>query len=390
MKRALSTLSQKIQSVPKVELHRHLEGSVRLTTVLEEAIKHNVSLPHGSNGEMTLSSNLTLEGIRPHIQSIKPFPNLETLLEIFNHTQSTFVKLDVFYRIAKEAVLDAHEEGIRCLELRYAPSFASMPPNDHHSFQDVLQAIQDGIKDAQTTLGGDDSIGVGILCIGVGAMGPGAMNATTEFYLNNQDAFVGFDMAGAEQNVLEHQACFQRVHDAGGRITCHASEDVEMGSPENALNAVTLLKAERIGHGIQTIKDTKVMDVLRDRSILLEVSVTSNWLTGAVPTIESHPAKKLWEHGILLCPNSDDPGIMGIDANHEWSIWTEKLGFGADDMTAMTIHALDRSFISDDVKKRIFDLHFSTLVPEVRNDTTQSFEASLAWAHAHHRSQMKT
>lgn len=190
MKRGLSTLSnvarQKIAQTPKVELHRHLEGSVRLSTVLDEAIKHNVMLPHGSNGEMTPAAQLTLEGIKPHIQSISPFPNLETLLEIFNHTQSTFVKLDVFHRIAKEAVLDAHSEGIRCLELRYAPSFASMPPNEHR-FLDVLQAIQEGIREAQNTLGGADAIGVGLICIGVGAMGPEAMKESNSFiYTENQ------------------------------------------------------------------------------------------------------------------------------------------------------------------------------------------------------------
>ena len=383
MKRALSTISrhhllETIAAIPKVELHRHLEGSVRLTTVLDEAIKHNVSLPHGIDGKMTCASKLTLEGIRPHIQSIKPFPNLETLLQIFDHTQSTFVKLDVFHRIAKEAVLDAHEEGIRVLELRYAPTFASMPPNAH-AFEDVLEAIEDGIEDAQLMLGGQDNIGVGLLCIGVGAMGSDAMRATTDFFLNNQDKFVGFDMAGAEQDVLEHRACFQRVKDAGARITCHASEDLAMGIPENALNAVNVLHAERIGHGIQTIKDTNVMNVLRDQSILLEVSVTSNWLTAAVPTIESHPVRKLWQHGIPCCVNTDDPGIMGINLNHEWLIWKELLGFDDDDMSAMTRFALDRSFLTDVNKRRLFDLHFSTQYDGA------SFDASLEWAHSHHK-----
>ena len=105
--------------------------------MLDEAIKHQISLPHGPSGEMTKSSKLTLEGIRPHIQSLTPFPNLATLLQIFDLTQSTFVNIDVFHRIAKEAVLDAHEEGIRCLELRYAPTFASMPPNSH-AFEDCM------------------------------------------------------------------------------------------------------------------------------------------------------------------------------------------------------------------------------------------------------------
>tara|TARA_B100000780_G_scaffold275859_1_gene243345 strand:+ start:95 stop:1345 length:1251 start_codon:yes stop_codon:yes gene_type:complete len=378
-----SNLGIQFQKLPKVELHRHLEGSVRLTTVLDEAIKHNVSLPHGQNGDLTPAAQLTLEGIRPHIQSIRPFPNLETLLDIFNHTQSTFVHLDVFHRIAKEAVLDAHEEGIRLIELRYAPTFASMPPNAH-AFEDVLEAIEDGIEDAQHMLG-KDVIAVGLICIGVGAMGPEAMKLTADFYINNKNRFIGFDMAGAESNVLEHQIEFQKVKDAGGRITCHASEDLIEGIPENALNAVQKLHAERIGHGIQTYKDKKVMNVLRDRNIMLEVSVSSNWLTAGVDKLENHPVKNLWEHGIPVCPNTDDPGIMGIDLNHEWHIWRDTLGFSEEDMSAMTLLALDRSFVSEMTKNKIYDLHFSTLEPP-NEDGEYTIETAVKWAESHHKS----
>jgi len=382
-----SGLGTQYQHLPKVELHRHLEGSVRLTTVLDEAIKHQVSLPHGPNGDLTPSNQLTLEGIRPHIQSLKPFPNLATLLNIFDFTQSTFVNLDVFHRIAKEAVLDAHEEGIRCLELRYAPSFASMPPNTH-AFEDVLEAIEDGIEDAQHMLGGQDAIGVGLLCIGVGAMGQAEMYLTTDFYLQNQNRFVGFDMAGAEQNVLEHKDCFQRVSDAGGRITCHASEDLEFGVPSNALNAVSVLHAERVGHGIQIIKDKEIMNIIRDKKIMLEVSVSSNWLTAGVDTLENHPVRKLWRHGIACCPNTDDPGIMGIDINHEWHIWRQTLGFSADDMAAMTLLALDRCFLPESTKHRLHDAHFFNVAASCENDHTHTMATSVAWATEHHQAQV--
>ena len=118
-------------------------------------------------------------------------------------------------------MLDAHAEGIRLLELRYAPSFASL--NHNFAYGDVLSAIQEGVRSGQEQLGGEVEIGVGLLCIGVGAMGSEEMRKTTDFFLEHQDAFCGFDMAGAETNVLQHAECFQRVRDAGGRIACHAS-----------------------------------------------------------------------------------------------------------------------------------------------------------------------
>ena len=136
---------------------------------------------------------LTLEGIRPHTQTLAPFPSLEALLDIFNHTQSTFGDVAAFERIAREAVLDAHAEGIRVLELRYAPSFASI--GHGYAFEDVLSAVEEGVREGQRQLGGEDEIGVGLICIGVGAMGPKEMQKTTDFFLARQDAFCGFDMA---------------------------------------------------------------------------------------------------------------------------------------------------------------------------------------------------
>eukprot|EP00940_MAST-03C_sp_MAST-3C-sp2_P001043 g1043.t1 len=269
---------------------------------------------------------LTVAGIRPHIQTLKPFQNLETLLNVFDRTQSTFVKIDAFRRIAQEAVVDAHEENIKLIELRYAPSFASM--NHEHSFEDVLGAIEEGIAEgiAHSGKGGDSPLAVGLICIAVGAMGADAFEKTANFYLKNQDRFVGFDMAGAEQNVLDFKAQFKRVKDAGGRVTCHASEDRADGHPQNALNAIESLGAERIGHGIQIVRSTEVMRAVRDRDALLEVSVTSNFLTNAVDSVVAHPARTLWEYGIPLCINTDDPGIMGISLNDEWDVWRDELG----------------------------------------------------------------
>ena len=344
----------------KVELHRHLEGAVRINTVLDLAKASNVNLPHGPSGQLTRPEDLTLDGIRPHVQTLKPFPDLSTLLSIFDHTQRTLATPDAFYRIAKESILDAWSEGIRLLELRYAPAFAS---NNHsHEFEDVLTAIECGITDGvvETSEDPERRMAVGVICIGVGAMGNEEMTKTVDFYLRNQDRFVGFDMAGAEQNVLDFVSHFERIKNAGGRVTCHASEDLHAGKPENALRAVDALGAERIGHGIQIVRSDEVMRAIRERDVMLEVSVTSNFLTSAVSSIDTHPARKLWEYGIPLCVNTDDPGIMGVDLNNEWDIWRENLGFSVQEIDAMQIYALDRSFLPRNEIDRIFLNYFAS------------------------------
>jgi len=265
-------------------------------------------------------------------------------------------------RIATEAVIDAGEDGIRAIELRYAPSFCSM--NFNHPFGDVLEAVQEGVQEgiSHVRSGGED-IAVGLICIGVGAMGIEEMAATTEFALSTKgrDAFVGYDMAGSEdpKQFLEYAPLFQRVRDSGMKITCHASEDHTFGLPENAVTAVDTLGANRIGHGIQIIKCPEAMDAIRDRDVMLEVSVSSNYLTAAVASIEDHPVRRLYDHGIRVCVNTDDPGIMDLTLTGEYALWHDQLGFSKSELERMSAAALEESFIEEEDKARIRTRYFA-------------------------------
>ena len=155
---------------------------------------------------------------------------------------------------------------------------------------------------------------------------------------------------------------FQRVHDAGLTITCHASEDAKEGLPQNAIDAVELLHASRIGHGIQIFKSQEAMDYIRDRQILLEVSVSSNYLTSAVPEIDLHPVKKLYDAGIKVSVNTDDPGIMNLTLPGEYQIWHDTLGFSQQQLYDMNILALDESFIPESRKAGIRQRYFRACI----------------------------
>merc|ERR1712046_72721 len=144
--------------------------------------------------------------------------------------------------------------GIRLLEMRYAPSFVSM--RHDHDFKDVLVAIERGVQRAQEKY----DVAVGLICIAVGAMGHSEVEKTVDFLLANQSSFVGFDMAGAETELKQWEPHFKRVQEAGINITCHASEDLHDGVPENALTAVDILGASRVGHGIQIIQNKTIME----------------------------------------------------------------------------------------------------------------------------------
>lgn len=275
---------------------------MRLQTVQEEGIRHGVALP-GS----------TLDELRPHFEFDYEHPckDLVSFLAINDAAQVVLCDMQSFHRMAYEAVVDAAIDGIVLLELRYAPGFCSV--GHGHNWEQVLDAIQrgieDGRKDAKTQYG--RTIHTGLICIAVGAMGHALVDDTVDFLLEHRNSFVAFDMAGAEQDLLQFSGAFTRVHDAGIKITCHASEDKATGLPQNAVTAIEHLHASRIGHGIQIVQDEAIMDTVKASGALLEISVSSNFLTGAVPSFEHHPARRLYEHGIRISINTDDPGARG-------------------------------------------------------------------------------
>ena len=215
--------------------------------------------------------------------------------------------MKTFERIAYEVVMDCYEDGVVLAELRYAPSFCSM--GHGHDFGQVLSAIELGVDNAINEInakGGE--MAIGLICIAVGAMGKSEVDNTVNFLLDNRGSFVGFDMAGAEIGPAQFEEQFKRVHEAGIPITCHAAEDRQTGKPENAITAVDVLHATRIGHGIQIVQAPEVVSAIKASGAMLEVCISSNYLTSAVPSIRDHPARNLFDQGVKVSINTDDPG----------------------------------------------------------------------------------
>lgn len=154
-------------------------------------------------------------------------------------------------------------------------------------------------------------------------------------------------------------SAIQPVRDAGIPITWHASECASVRSAWNAVHAVEALGAVRIGHGIQAIHDADAVSRLRDAGAMLELSVTSNWVTSSVPSIQEHPARELWEQGVQVSANTDDPCLFDIDAHSEWGLWEESLGFSQAELTAISVKSLDRSFLPPEEKERVYARFFA-------------------------------
>src|SRR3954465_12319744 len=285
-------------NLPFIDLHRHLDGSVRLTTILDLARQHNIELP-----------GKTVEELRPHAQVIEPQPGLMAFLAKMLWATRVLADGEACRRIARENVEDAHREGIDYLELRFSPYFMAEP--HQLAMAEVIEGVAAGIAE------GVAATGVRVNLIGILSRTYGAevCHQELEALLAHRDQFVALDLAGDEANFpaplfVDH---FKKGRDAGWRITVHAGE---AGGPQSVWDAIQLLGAERIGHGVRALEDPKLTDYLLENRIPIEANLTSNVHTSTVPSLASHPLHQMMARGLVCSINTDDPGLSAIDLRH--------------------------------------------------------------------------
>ena len=290
------------RSLPLVDLHRHLDGNVRLETIIELGRQHNLSLPAWEP-----------EALRPFVQVTSPQPSLLEFLSKFDYLIPAMVDYDACRRIAYENVEDAHNEGICYVELRFSPLFVASGRRLDPS--GVIEAIADGIA------AGIRDTGVQARIIGIIQRHLGLESAARELetLLQVRSLVTGVDLAGAEAGWPGEMftGLFRRARDSGWRITVHAGE---AAGPEYVWQALRELGAERIGHGVRAIEDPRLVETLAREQIGVECCLTSNLQTNAVPDLASHPLRRFLEAGVLATINTDDPSISGIDLPHEYNV----------------------------------------------------------------------
>lgn len=314
--------------LPLIDLHHHLDGSVRLATILDLGLQHNLPLPA-----------TTLEGLRPYVQVSIPQPGVMAFIEKFEWMTGVLVDYAACRRIAYENIEDAARIGIDYIELRYSPWF--MAEAHHLSAEGVVEAVTDGIR------AGEREFGVKANQIGILSRHYGPEIAFKELaaLLSRKDEFVGLDLAGDEANFpgelfVRH---FQQARDAGWHITVHAGE---AAGPESIWQALSELGAERIGHAVRAIEDPELMDVLLEQGIGIECNLTSNVQTTTVPDYAHHPMKAFLQKGLLATLNTDDPGISAIDLRYEYDVAAPQAGLSDPMIRQAQRNALTTAFLS--------------------------------------------
>jgi len=322
-------------SIPFIDLHRHLDGAVRLETILDLAQQHGLDLPA-----------VDAEGWRPFVQVTEPQPGVMAFLEKFHWMIHVLVDYEACRRVAYENVEDAHKEGLDYVELRFSPWF--MAEGHGLAPAGVVEAVCDGVESGRR----DFDQPVNLIGILSRTYGPQVCKQELEALLSQRERITALDLAGDEANVpaalfVDH---FRRARAAGWQVTVHAGESA---GPESIWTAIRDLGARRIGHGVAAIHDERLMEYLRKRRIGGEGNLTSNVQTTTTVDYASHPAKTFLEKGILYTLNTDDPGISGIDLAYEYNVAAPAAGFTPEQMRTLQANALEAAFLPEDQKQAL-------------------------------------
>ena len=315
--------------IPKVELHCHLGGSIRTETILNIAKTAQLTLPA-----------YDVETLNHYAQVHEQLQDLQTVLDAFGIAQHCFVSPNVVERLAFGAFEDAAHQNIRLFELRFSPDWAF---RGHKLDWD---AAFDGILRAKERAEAQWPIVIGLITITSRALGVESCEKTVEWTIGKRDRIQGIDLADAERaNPIEHfRAPVLKAKDAGLKVTVHSGEDTPASFVMRTIDAV---RPERIGHGIHIIDDQAAIDLVKSHNITLEVSPWSNYLTNSVRRIEEHPLKQLYDLGVKVTINSDDPGVLDTNLNNEYRIAHDILGMSFEEIALCNRYALEASFVAD-------------------------------------------
>ncbi|HSL29009.1 MAG TPA: adenosine deaminase [Anaerolineales bacterium] len=322
------------RAFPKVELHRHLEGSLRLDTMVDIARQHGITIP----ADVLRLSNLV------QVQEEDKF-TFQNFLAKFNTLRLFYRSPDAIHRITKEAVEDAARDNVRYMELRFTP--VALSRAERFPLHDVMDWVISSAAEA----GKNHGVIVRLIA---------SMNRHESTELAEQVAWlaaehldhgmVAIDLAGneAEFPTEPFYGVIKEARQAGLHVTIHAGE---WGPATNVKEAIERLGAERIGHGVRVLEDEHIMALARERGTAFEVCVTSNYQSGVVSSLETHPLMRMCDAGLNVTINTDDPSISRITLSHEYYTACEDLRMSQNTLRQRIVAAAHACFLSEKEKE---------------------------------------
>src|SRR5580658_8618057 len=303
-----------VEKLPKTDLHVHLDGSLRLSTILELAERQKIDLPAKDP-----------EGLRAAMNLGKNCGSLVEYLKAFDVTLRVMQDEGALSRIAYELGQDAAKESVRYMEVRYSPMLHT---RKGLRLTSVVEAVLAGLRQAQVDFGIESNV---ILC-GIRNVSPESSLEMAELCVAYKNrGVVGFDLAGAEYDhpAKHHRAAFQLVRDNNINVTIHAGEAY---GPESIAQAIHICGAHRIGHGCRLREDGDLLHYVNDHRIALECCPSSNVQTGAIRDLAAHPLKLYKNLGLRVTVNTDNRLVTDTSVSRELWLCHTHLGMGAADI----------------------------------------------------------
>jgi adenosine deaminase len=322
-------------SLPKVELHRHLEGSLRLATLLELAKDYQLDLP----------SSVHLSTL---VQVAKADPlTSQNFLSKFEILRKFYRSPEVIIRLTREAIADASADNVRYLELRFTPVALSKARD--FPLNEVMDWVIEGAQQAQEENGITTRL---IASVNRHESLDLAAQVASLAVERCDSLIVGLDLAGdeAEFSMSPFEPIFQEANRDGLHITVHAGE---WGDASNVNQAISQLGADRIGHGVRVMEDSAVVTLARERGTPFEVCPTSNYQSGVAVPLGEHPIKSMVAAGLNVTINTDDPSVSQITLSDEYQLVCEQLGFTQTILRGRVLAAAEASFLPPTEREKL-------------------------------------
>ena len=326
------------RALPKVELHRHLEGSLRLDTMVDVARQHGIVIPDDVIRLSTLVQ----------VQEEDRF-TFQNFLSKFNTLRLFYRSPDVIHRITREAIEDAAKDNVRYMELRFTP--VALSRAERFPLHDVMDWVLTSARAAA------EQHGVIVRLIASVNRHESTDLAEQVAWLaaeHANDGIVGLDLAGNEAEFKSEPfyGIFKEAKQAGLHVTIHAGE---WGPAIHVKEAIEDFEAERVGHGVRVLEDKNITALARERQTALEVCITSNYQSGVVDALEKHPIVKLLEEGLNVTINTDDPSISRITLSHEYHAACEDLSMPQRKLRECILAAAQAGFLPEQEKENLVD-----------------------------------
>jgi adenosine deaminase len=308
------------KTLPKVELHCHVDG------ILEPSMVRDI---HRDDPTYPIDPG--------HFEQAYPVTGMQNFFQWFNYIAPINGEMSNF-----RPILSRHIERLKAQRVLYSEVMiaASHIPQDKVEAVEKVQAFREWVNQRES---GDIQVEFLICCGRNRSVEVMEERAERILLLHGAGLIVGVALAGPEQGypVKPFRKTFARFHEAGLNIEVHAGE---WCGPESVWDALEYGYPNRIGHGVSLFQDARLIDMIRDRHIHIEMCPTSNLKTGSISRIEEHPIRKAKELGLSFSVNTDDPGAFECSMESEYALLVNVLGFSESDLQTLYANSLEARF----------------------------------------------